>query len=121
MVRKRFGSAQSEQGKIMTTPTPADPAVTPGDNTPDPVDPPKVEIPRADTPPAGNPNLDSLVTAIGALPEKIVDSLREAMQPSSPAPAQTPATQTANPAAQAVQTSHAEPGKKSFTDWWFGK
>lgn len=104
--------------------TPTEPVPTPettqSDPAPAPVDPPKVETPKPETQPAPNLNLDSLVTAIGALPEKIVDSLRESMQPSNPAPTQAP--QTANPAATAATTTtHAEPGKKSFTDWWFGK
>lgn len=100
--------------------------VTPG-NGPAPVTPAApVEPPKVETQNSGNLDLGTLVNAIGALPEKIVDSLRESMQPANPSSG-TASQTTAQPAnaggsvSNSAPTGHAVPGKKTFTEWWFGK
>lgn len=91
-----------------TTPAPSPPA------TPTPTPP---SAPQN----SGVPEFGSVLTALAALPEKIVDSLRESMQPATPpaqtgGQAQTPA-QSQSPAGDGVKA----PGQKSFTAWWFGR
>lgn len=57
---------------------------------------------------------NSLQTSIDALPEKIVNGIREAFQ--TPKPEATP------PANEPPKEEHPEPGKpRSFADWWIGK
>lgn len=113
----------------MATPTepnsvPAGNENTPPENTP--------AVTPAATP-AATPNAQTqtfdaseLLTALNSLPEKIVNSLREATQPAK-APA-TPKTSTgtgdagnaAQTAAQPAQTAKVvEPDKKTFAQRWF--
>jgi hypothetical protein len=94
--------------------------VTPSQSAPNP------GTPAAPSPGNTGPGLDVLVTAIAALPEQIVRSLKEATQPAQQ-PAQQPvSTGTGQSAGQAAavaktDTDGSEPGSKSFRDWWFGK
>lgn len=80
--------------------------------------------------PAAGPNIGELVTAIQAMPESVVRAIREAQTPAKPPRQQAPAQDSAQqsnasqsgtqPGSQQSEQSRA-PGKKSFTEWWFGK
>lgn len=109
---------------MSTPPNPEnEPQVTQGEvNPPVPTQPPSPapEQPKQEPQHSGNAEIGSLMTALAALPEKIVDSLRESMQPANP-PAASNSTQNAQPGNPAPVEGAREPGKKSFTDWWFGK
>jgi len=70
------------------------------------------QAPPAQTPPVANGNNADLQVAIDALPEKIVNGIREAFAPAEP-PKEEPPKEEATP---------KEPGKSSsFHEWWFGK
>jgi len=121
----------------MATPTennnPAANENTPAENTPaaTPAATPPANPPASA--PAQNQGFDAseLLTALNALPEKIVNGIREATLPArQPATPKTDtgtktggnAAQTAAQTAQSQsqQTTQNQPQKKSFADWWFG-
>lgn len=72
----------------------------------------------ATPPPAHSvgPSRTDLLSTIDAMPDKIVDAIREAFPAQQTnAPTETPAPASETPAEQA-------PGKKgSFAEWWFGQ
>lgn len=81
--------------------------------------PPSVVAPPSASPqPAGISAADgaALLGAISALPEKIVNSIREATPPPPPAPVE-PKKET--PVEKPAESTPAQ--SKSFTDWWFGR
>ena len=80
---------------------------------------------------AGVPNFGEVLTAVQAMPEQIVRALKEATQPAQqPRNAQgsqdtgNQGTGSQTAAQGASQGSSAngnrEPGKRTFTQWWFG-
>lgn len=106
----------------------SNPENTPPENTPaaTPATPPATTNAPAAQQSQGF-DASELLTALNALPEKIVNGIREATQPAK-APA-TPKTNAgtgdagngAQTAAQPAQTAkHVEPDKKSFAQRWFG-
>jgi len=81
---------------------------------------------------AGTPNFGEVLTAVQAMPEQIVRALKEATQPAQqPRNAQgsTDTGNQGNGAQTAAQTGsqgssangNREPGRKTFTEWWFGR
>lgn len=106
----------------MTTPV-EPPVVTPVD-PPKVITPPVVEAPKVEAPPPVPQNqapdmaafLKNLVDSIGAMPEKIVDAIKESA-PSKPA-------DTAVTPPVVTDTTSVPPGEKpkgkSFAHRWFG-
>lgn len=93
----------------VTNPPPADPAPRPIVVTPQPQSP------------ALHETMQSVVNTITALPEKIVDALREST-PRAPEPPPAPATQPAtNPTAPPPSTEDVRTTRQRWQDWWFGK
>lgn len=73
-----------------------------------------------------------ILDALNALPERIVNGMREAMQPprqASPPASAPPATAANSPqsnnspqsgaASSSTKDTPATPGKKTFAEWWF--
>jgi hypothetical protein len=116
--------------------TPAEPNSNPTGNENTPPENTPAATPAATPPATSNApanqqtqhfDASELLTALNALPEKIVNGIREATQPAK-APA-TPKTNAgtgdagngAQTAAQPAQTAkHTEPDKKTFAQRWFG-
>jgi hypothetical protein len=129
--RVEIDYAVSEQGSAgeMTTQSNETPAgQTPG-NAPETPPTPEVPTPTPQPPaqpsaqPSHNPSFTEVMNSLNALPEKIVGSLREAMQPPAQ-PKSTPKTESTPKAPETPQTpvqGHTKPGKKSFGEWWFGR
>ena len=64
-------------------------------------------------------DISSLTTAIAALPEQIVNAVREAITPpKTPTRTTTPKT-VDKPATEPSETK--PPGHKTFSEWWFGR
>lgn len=118
----------------MATPTdpnsnPAGTENTPAGNTPAQTPESKPESAPAQPAQSAAPTVDfgEVLTALNALPEKLVHSLREATQPAK-APAQPKSNagtgtdgNAAQTAAQPAQTAKVtEPNRKTFAQRWFG-
>jgi hypothetical protein len=110
------GTEQPAPGTQETQPQTQQPAPTEPASQPAPQQPQQTPAPQPQQQPAqesrGN---DDVLTALNALPERIVNAVREAVVPpkqtETPAPKQESQQQT-----QQTKT----PGRKSFADWWFG-
>ncbi len=118
---------------------------TPNSQNQPPTDPPPASTPPAEsTPPAGTPepkppvvvqsgqpDFSPLLNALGALPEKVANAVREQIPQAPPAP-QAPKAgdqstggntqQTPTKAQQAQQTPQTgqATGRRSFAQWWTG-
>lgn len=121
----------------MTTPsnTPAEsPQSGTGDPAPQSAPAAATQVPAAApqqsspaAPQHAGPNFGEVLNAIQALPEQIVNGIREATQPAkAPAqPASNAGTQAQGNAAQVpaqapVGGTASKPQNKSFREWWFG-
>lgn len=133
----------------MTTPSNQNPPATPPANPPgnEPANPPAAPPPPSPAPPqqsgpvppqyqqhanaqAPGTNFGEVMNTLNAMPEKIVNAIREATQPPKPPaqPAQGQGTQGQQTTAQAGAQDPAQgaanagksPGRKTFADWWFG-
>lgn len=106
-----------------TEPTEPTPAPAPATTTTTPAPSTPAPAPTQPTPAQQNdPSFREMMAAVNALPEKLVDSFREAFQSQAPkettAPAKTESTQQAT---SETSTQTVEPGKKrSLAHWWFG-
>ncbi len=95
-------------------PATSQPSSQPSTNpeTQSPAPPPSTSSPAPSgtpTPATSRNDNGDVIAAINAMPERITNALREALQPAKPAETPPPATSTPN-----------EPGKpKSFSEWWF--
>lgn len=106
-----------------TEQTPAAPQpATPAPPTPAPTAPPSPPptAARPDNPFSVEQTLRSIADTLAALPERVVNGVREAGQASPPPPVvNTPQPTNQPPAGASAQTATAK--KRTFGDWWFNK
>ena len=71
---------------------------------------------------SGNTGNNDLVTAVNAMPERVVAAMRDAITAATQQqpPAQQPPAQQP-PAQQPEQQPAPTPGKRSFAEWWFSE
>lgn len=97
--------------------------ITPPATNPPPAATPPPE-PQAPPQPPAPPRQDSVLAAVNALPERLVDAVRELIPQQPPAPqqpAQQPETPPAStPPASAASSTADTPKRRSFGEVWFG-